>query len=81
MVIEAARNLAGLDGASSAEFDPDSPHPVIAWVDHQNLTYFRKPQHLSQQQARLLMFISRFELQITHLAGKGPQMLVPDILS
>lgn len=30
MVIEAARNLAGLAGASSAEFDPDSPHPVIA---------------------------------------------------
>ena len=30
MVIEAARNLAGLTGASSAEFDPDSPHPVIA---------------------------------------------------
>ena len=30
MVIEAARNLAGLTGASSAEFDPESPHPVIA---------------------------------------------------
>jgi CTP synthase len=30
MVIEAARHLAGLDGASSAEFDPDTPHPVIA---------------------------------------------------
>ncbi|NBO46379.1 MAG: CTP synthase [Actinobacteria bacterium] len=30
MVIEAARNLAGLDGASSAEFDPQCEHPVIA---------------------------------------------------
>ena len=30
MVIEAARNLAGLVGASSAEFDPDCDHPVIA---------------------------------------------------
>ncbi|HBH73844.1 MAG TPA: CTP synthase, partial [Synechococcales bacterium UBA10510] len=28
-VIEWARNLAGLRGATSAELDPDSPHPVI----------------------------------------------------
>ena len=35
MVIEAARNLAGLGGASSAEFDPDTPHPVIATMDDQ----------------------------------------------
>ena len=30
MVIEAARNLAGIVGANSAEFEPTSPHPVIA---------------------------------------------------
>jgi CTP synthase len=30
MVIEAARNLAGIEGANSAEFEPTSPHPVIA---------------------------------------------------
>jgi CTP synthase len=35
MVIEAARHLAGLDGASSAEFDPDTPHPVIATMADQ----------------------------------------------
>jgi CTP synthase len=35
MVIEAARHMAGLDGASSAEFDPDTPHPVIATMDDQ----------------------------------------------
>ena len=35
MVIEAARNLAGFDGASSAEFDPDTPHPVIATMADQ----------------------------------------------
>ncbi|MFP4351703.1 MAG: CTP synthase [Puniceicoccaceae bacterium] len=28
-VIEFARNVAGLDGANSTEFAPDSPHPVI----------------------------------------------------
>lgn len=30
MVIEAARNLAGINDANSAEFAPESPHPVIA---------------------------------------------------
>ena len=35
MVIEAARSLANLDGASSAEFDPDTKHPVIATMASQ----------------------------------------------
>src|SRR5260370_41043221 len=30
MAIEVGRYLAGLDGANSAEFDPDTPFPVIA---------------------------------------------------
>ncbi len=31
--IEFARHVAGLTGANSTEFDPDSPHPVIALID------------------------------------------------
>jgi CTP synthase len=31
-VIEAARNLAGLDGAQSTEFDKGTPHPVVALI-------------------------------------------------
>jgi CTP synthase len=35
--IEFARNVCGLDGANSTEFDPDTPHPVVAliteWMD------------------------------------------------
>ncbi len=31
-VIEAARNLAGLTGAMSTEFDRDTPHPVVALI-------------------------------------------------
>jgi len=31
-VIEAARNLAGLEGAMSTEFDKKTPHPVIALI-------------------------------------------------
>lgn len=35
MVIEYARNVAGLEGASSSEFDPDTAHPVIATMQEQ----------------------------------------------
>jgi CTP synthase len=34
-VIEFARDVLGLDGANSAEFDPETPHPVIALLDEQ----------------------------------------------
>jgi CTP synthase len=35
MVIEVARNLAGLDGANSAEFDAATAHPVVATMADQ----------------------------------------------
>ncbi len=35
MVIEFARNVAGITGASSSEFDPDTSDPVIATMDEQ----------------------------------------------
>ncbi|HEU5005513.1 MAG TPA: CTP synthase [Jatrophihabitantaceae bacterium] len=35
MVIEAARNLAGIEQANSAEFEPDTPEPVIATMADQ----------------------------------------------
>ncbi len=34
-VIEFARNVAGLDGAHSTEFNKDTPHPVICLLDEQ----------------------------------------------
>jgi CTP synthase len=35
LAIEVARNLGGLDGADSTEFDPETPHPVIATMADQ----------------------------------------------
>jgi CTP synthase len=35
MVIEVARHLAGLEGADSSEFSPETPHPVIATMAEQ----------------------------------------------
>jgi CTP synthase len=38
MTIEVARHVAGLEGANSTEFDPTSPHPVIAtMVDQEEI--------------------------------------------
>jgi CTP synthase len=34
-VIEYARNVLGLEGANSTEFDPDTPHPVIGLLEEQ----------------------------------------------
>ncbi|MBD3335161.1 MAG: CTP synthase [Candidatus Eisenbacteria bacterium] len=34
-VIEYARNVAGLEGANSTEFNPETPHPVIALLPEQ----------------------------------------------
>ena len=31
-VIEFARNVGGLEGANSTEFDPETPHPVVALI-------------------------------------------------
>ncbi|MFN0094411.1 MAG: CTP synthase [Dehalococcoidia bacterium] len=35
MVTEFARNVCGLEGANSTEFDPESPHPVISLLEDQ----------------------------------------------
>ncbi|MDV6013432.1 CTP synthase [Haloechinothrix sp. LS1_15] len=35
MVIDVARNLAGIEGAHSAEFEQDTPHPVISTMPDQ----------------------------------------------
>ncbi|AEH52039.1 CTP synthase [Pseudothermotoga thermarum] len=35
MVVEFARNVAGLKGANSTEFDPDTPHPVVTMMEEQ----------------------------------------------
>ena len=48
-VIEFARNVAGLDGAHSIEFDEKTPHPVIylmtKWYDNKTDTLHRRDIH------------------------------------
>jgi CTP synthase len=64
-VVEFARNVAGLDGANSTEFDPATPHPVIAliteWQDNEGQKQERDEgaelggsMRLGAQESRLL---------------------------
>ena len=55
MVIDFARNVCGLAGANSSEFDPDSPHPVIDLMDEQReVVDFGGTQRLGLYAARLV---------------------------
>ena len=54
-VIEFARNMAGLDGAHSFEFDRNSPHPVVCLMDEQReVTTKGGTMRLGSYVARLL---------------------------
>src|SRR5215467_11424153 len=46
-----------------------SPHMVLIKSDHQNLTYWNKPQKVNHQQARWFGFLSRFNFKIEHTPG------------
>ena len=48
-------------------------------TDHQNLTYFRKPQNLNRRQARWVLDLQEFEFIIKHRSGKSNSKA--DILS
>ena len=41
------------------------------WTDHKNLEYFMKAQKLNQRQARWLLYLSRFDFVLKHVAGKS----------
>jgi RNase H-like domain found in reverse transcriptase len=54
-------------------------HPVEVLNDHRNLTYFQTAQNLNRRQARWALFLSRFNILLTHRAGKHSAK--PDALS
>jgi len=37
------------------------------WTDHKNLEYFMKAQKLNQQQARWVLYLSRFDFTLKHV--------------
>ena len=56
-----------------------SPFPIQVFTDHKNLTFFHSPQCLNCRQARWLLDLTDFDLQLTHVPGS--QLTSPDVLS
>lgn len=56
-----------------------SPHVTTVLSDHQNLMYYRQPQRLVPRQARWNLFLSEFDIKLTHLPGT--KMIQLDALS
>ena len=46
-----------------------SGHTTVIFSDHKNLTYFCKAQKLSPRQAHWSLFLSQYDLNLTHIAG------------
>ena len=56
-----------------------SGHTTMVHMDHKNLTYFRKAQRLSNQQACWALFLSEFDIKLQHLPGH--ELILSDALS
>ena len=56
-----------------------APHPVEVWTDHKNLGYFREAHKLNRRQARWSLYLTRFNLELSH--KPGTTMTIPDTLS
>ena len=56
-----------------------SGHTTIIYSNHQNLTYFRSAQKLNQWKARWSLYLSEFDVKLTHQPGS--KMIQSDTLS
>src|SRR5882762_11794 len=54
-------------------------HPVQILTDHKNLEYFMTAQKLNRRQACWSLYLSRFNINMTHRPGKSSAK--PDLLS
>ena len=56
-----------------------SPHTMMVFSDHKNLTYFRDAWKLNRQQARWSLYLSEFDIKLEHISGT--KMIQSDTLS
>ena len=56
-----------------------SPHTMVIFSDHKNLTYYCEARKLNRRQARWLLYLSEFNVKLTHISGS--KMIQSDALS
>ena len=56
-----------------------SPHTTVIFSDHKNLTYYREARKLNRRQARWSLYLSEFNVKLTHILGS--KMIQSDALS
>ena len=49
----------------------EARNTVEIWTDHQNLTYFRKPQKLNRRQARWHTELQEYDFKLLHKPGSS----------
>ena len=52
---------------------------MVIFSDHKNLTYYRKARKLNQRQAQWSLYLSEFNIKLTHILGS--KMIQSDALS
>ena len=45
------------------------------WADYKNLEYFMKAQNLNQRQAIQVLYLSRFDFTLKHIASKSMEQV------
>ncbi len=48
-----------------------SPHKTLVLSDHRNLTYFWKPQKLNRRQARWVIELAEYDIDLKHIPGNN----------
>ena len=56
-----------------------SPHTMVIFSDHKNLTYYHEARKLNRRQARWSLYLSEFNVKLTHISGS--KMIQSDALS
>ena len=56
-----------------------SPHTMVIFSDHKNLTYYREARKLNRRQVRWSLYLSEFNVKLTHILGS--KMIQSDALS
>jgi CTP synthase len=78
-IIEYARNVAGLEGAHSTEFNPNSPHPVIALITEWQDAKGTVEQRTDRSEMGGTMRLGAQEIRLSH-GARAHQIYGSDVI-